>query len=115
MPLSCYRGDEFDWYYYPPDDLCVLGTRRARRCCSCRARIGTQDQCAVFARTREPNNDVEARIYGDGPDAVPLAPRYMCEACFDLYCALDEHGYCISLNDNMADLVRQHADLHRRG
>ncbi len=113
MSLSCYCGDEFDWYYYAPTDMTVLGARRARRCCSCHTRIGPQDQCAVFERTREPNDYIEERIYGEGPEAVPLAPRYMCETCFDLYSALDEHGYCIKLGDDMRALVREHAQFVR--
>lgn len=112
MPLTCYCGDEYDWYYYAPTDTTILGTRRARRCCSCRTRIGPQDQCAVFTRSREPNNDIEARIYGDGPEAVPLAPRYMCEACFDLYSALDELGYCYTMGESVRDLVREYARMH---
>jgi len=61
-----------------------------------------------FERFRSPNNDIEERIHGD---EVPLADWYMCEECGGLFFNFVELGFCISLGDNMFDLLEEYKDL----
>ena len=109
MGLTCYCGDDYDWYYTGPEDFSTLATKRARRCCSCKAKIPVGGECARFERFRCAENDIEERIWGD---SVQLADRFMCEACAGLYFSLEELGFCINLGDNMRELVRDYADTY---
>lgn len=110
MGLSCSCDwDGEGWYFFGPDQYTVLGTKRARRCCSCKVSIKAGDLCAKFLREVQPDPDsIEARIYGD---EKPLAPWFMCERCADLYFSLDELGYCIFLGDDMRELVKEYAAM----
>lgn len=108
MGLSCSCSEDGDWWYFPPDDYSTLAAKRGRRCCSCREWIRPGATVAKFIRERAYENDIEWRIHGD---EVPMAPLFMCERCADLFFSLDELGYCINLNDDMRDLVRQYAEM----
>lgn len=54
-------------------------------------------------------SDIEERIY-DG-DQVPLAHKYMCEKCADLYFIFEDLGYCISLGDSMVDCLEEYHEF----
>lgn len=114
MPLSCtcYDNDDADWYWWKPDDFSKFNASKRKRCCSCNALISIGDDCLEFTRTRLPKNDIEERIYGDGIEAVPLSPWYMCESCGEQYLNLTEYGYCVDINDNMHDLLAEHRNMH---
>lgn len=109
MSLTCemdFDGD-CDWYYTTPSDFIALDTKRGRKCCSCGKHIKVGEQVLRFYRTRNPNNDIEERIYGD---EVPMTTLYMCEDCGDLALNLNELGYCTPPGDDMRDLVKEYAE-----
>lgn len=112
MSLSCYCGDDYDWYYMPADNYAPLKTKRSRKCCSCGERINVGDLAMRFERFRYAGyGTVEANIYGEGGE-VWMVPRYMCERCADLYWSLEELGYCINLGDDIRELVREYAEMN---
>lgn len=112
MSLSCYCGDDYEWWYNPPNDYSYLDTKRSRKCCSCGERIAVGELQATFECWKFAEHEVERRIYGD--DGMPLAAKHMCERCADLYYSLEALGYCITLGDDMRDLVAEYAELHQR-
>jgi len=64
--------------------------------------------CLKFDCFREPNCDYEESRFGD---EVPMAYKYMCESCGEIFLNLADLGYCITLGDNMRDLLMDYWDL----
>lgn len=117
MSLSCHCDGDYEWYYTPADTYAPLATKRSRKCCSCGNRINVGDISVMFQRFYYAEwGTVAAKIHGEGSE-VYMAPHYMCERCGDLYYSLDELGFCININDDMRDLVREYAEMSaaRRG
>lgn len=117
MPLSCSCDyDDFDWYYNHPDDYKIMqALNRRKRCKSCGELISAGEQVAEFECGRPPMNDIEERIYGDDYMSVPLATKYFCEKCSDLYFNFQELGFeCAGLGDNMQDLLRDYTAEYSR-
>jgi len=114
MSLSCDCGyNDFEWFYCGPDDYTLLDTSRRQRCYSCKELIGLGYPVLVFQRYREPKDEIEDRIYGEGGE-IALANYYMCEECGDLYWSLVELGFCISFNgESMQELVRQYNEEYK--
>ena len=110
MSLSCSCDGDYDWWYTTSGDYAPLSTKRSRKCCSCRERIPVGALSVAFDCYKFPENDIEERIYCD---EVPLAPKFMCERCGDLYNSFDELGFCIKLGDDMRELVREYAEMNR--
>ena len=109
MSLSCECGDwDGDEWWWHADDYSTLDTKRRRRCISCKDMIAVGSIVAKFLRGRIPRNDIEERIHGE--EEVPIAPWFMCERCADIYFSLAELGYCVSLHDDMRDLVKEYAE-----
>jgi ferredoxin len=114
MPLSCYCDDYGDWFHEPPDDYSTLDTKRCRKCASCRERIPVGALVLKMFRYHFPRDEIQQRIYGYCDDAqIPMASRYLCERCGDLYLSLTELGYCLNLGEDMRELVRDYADIQR--
>lgn len=109
MGLSCECGDDYAWYGAPEDEYRPLSTKRARRCMSCNELIHVGDLSIRFYCYRSAENDIEERIHGD---EVPMANRYYCERCADLYWSLIELGFCMNLNDDMRENVKTYAELY---
>ena len=110
MPLSC-ECDWWDgegWTYLPPECYVNFCGQRRKRCCSCHELIDIGALTAIFERICAPRSDTEALIRGDDAE-IPLASWYMCERCADLYFSLDELGFCISLGEDMRELVAEYA------
>ncbi len=115
MPLtcSCPYDDDYDWYYFTPDDYTSPPPGRRKRCSSCGALIDHHEQVAKFDITRPPRTEIEERICGswDDTEAVKMAPKWLCERCSDLYFSLYELGFeCISPDENMVELVKEYAE-----
>jgi hypothetical protein len=112
MPLSCYCDDDGDWWHIPPNDYSVLDTKRCRKCASCGERIPVGATVLKMDCYRSPSDSmgIEESIYGD---EVPMAPKYLCERCGDLYLSLAELGYCLNLGEDMRELVRDYAEMQR--
>ena len=107
LTCTCSYG-ESEWYYYPPEGFKPLAGTRRKRCCSCKELISLSIECLSFDRYRTPQSDVEERIYDD---EVPLAPRYMCEKCGEIFLNLWDIGYCIDICDDMRDLMAEYWDI----
>lgn len=108
MPLSCYCSEESDYYYDKiPEDFSKLETSRRKRCNSCRQLINIGDEVLKIPTWRYPNSDIEDKIYYAGGQ-VPLAPRYLCAKCGEIFLNLTEYGYCVNIEENMHDLLRDH-------
>lgn len=108
MPLMCecieYDGD--GWYWQGPTEKEYMRPR-GKRCCSCGTMVRKGDTGVVFPRYRAPRSDIEESIYCD---EVPLAGWWMCEECGDLFWALDDLGFCISLgSETMRELAAEYA------
>jgi type II secretory ATPase GspE/PulE/Tfp pilus assembly ATPase PilB-like protein len=72
------------------------------------------DTVTEHTRSRDSKTDIEYEIYGEGPDAIPLASMYLCETCSDLYFSLRELGFeCVTPDENMRELVAEYAELNR--
>ena len=112
MPLTChcdYDISDFEWFYYPPCDYTALATKRARKCSSCGKRIAVGDLCCKFPRFRFPRDDVELKIHSEDHE-IPLASRFICEECSDLYWSLSDLGFeCVGPDESMHELVREYA------
>ena len=109
--LSCnYDDDNAEWFYYPPNDFSKLETLRGKRCTSCGVLVKPRDLVIKLPRTRSPRSEIEERIYGDGPEAVPMATWYLCEACGEIFLNLYELGYCLDPTELMADYLSEYQE-----
>jgi len=116
MPLVCScpdYDDDCEWYWHSPDDYTMLSGARRKRCSSCGELVDLGAVCISFERTRGPKDDIEEKIHGDDWEAVALAPYYMCEPCGDLYFSFQELGYCVQPDEDMRELVKEYAELHK--
>lgn len=105
MSLSC-MCDDYDYYYEVVGEYETFNRARRCRCVSCRKMISRGDTVQRFVRHRNPISDIEERIYGD---EVPMADKFMCERCGDLFLSLEELGFCINIDDDMRELAREYA------
>ncbi len=113
MPLSCDcdNDGDYDWFYIVPRDYSTLATKRRKRCSSCKKLIDIGAVIAEFDCYRPPKDDVEDRIYGEDGE-IPIASKYLCEPCADLWYSFRELGFdCIDPTENMNNLARQYAEL----
>ncbi len=100
MSLSCECDyyDDYEYYFNPPKDFIKFEQKRRERCCSCSELIEISADCGVF-------ETYELDEYGDKeikPD------KFMCEGCAGLYFALEDLGFCMTLGDNMHNLVYEY-------
>ena len=112
MPLSCECGDDYEWFYHKPDDYSTLAASRRKRCVSCGSLIDLGAVVGTFECHRPPRHDIEENIYGD---EVPMADKFMCERCVDLFFSLDDLGFCLTLGENMLELAKDYAELYGPG
>jgi len=108
MSLTCDCGYFSDYWYIPDKDFKPLATKRRRRCCSCHSLIDVGADSIMLDRYRCPVNDIEERIYGD---EVPLAPRFLCARCGEIYLNLDALGYCYYLGDSLEENLKEYWQL----
>lgn len=112
MTLSCDYGDsDGDWWHIVPEDYATMPKFRARkRCCSCHDLIDAGATTARFeCYKRAGYGSVAERIYGEGGE-VPIADRWMCERCADLYFSLVELGYCYYMDEDVREMTREYAE-----
>ncbi len=112
MPLTCECPDEFDYTYFIDfaEDYETLDTLRSRRC-SCGKVIKMGDTCTEHRKWRNPLSDVEERIYGSDDAQVPLASKYLCEECSDLFFSMHELGFCVNGGENMKELLSEYHEF----
>lgn len=104
--LSCSCNDEYEYFYVPGDDFATLreyGYKRRKRCHSCHKVIDVSEDVLPFHRDRTDENG----------DEIPLAPKFMCERCAGLFFALDELGFCITLGDDMRELIKEYQEYRK--
>lgn len=113
MTLSCAYDDngDGDWWYHYPDDYTTMPKFRARkRCCSCHDLIDAATTSVKFeCFKRAGYESISERIYGEGAE-IPMADRWMCERCADLYFSLVELGYCYFMGDDVREMAREYAE-----
>ena len=96
MSLSCDCGfDDYEWMYTPESDYSTLQTSRRKRCESCNQLINIGSIVLTLNCHRSTRSDIEEDIYGD---EVPMANRYLCEECADLYFSLTALDFCITFD-----------------
>ena len=112
MSLSC----SCDFDYYEPgqiycevgDDFELLQTSKRKRCQSCKELINIGDFSVRFSIFRTPEHDIEINIYGED-GGVPMAPRYLCEKCGEIYHNLHSIGFtCIWVGEDMRELLKDY-------
>lgn len=96
---------------YGPDDYEPLSANRRQRCMSCNELIDLGAIAAKVPRVRIPESAIECRIYGEDGE-IPVAAKWMCERCADIYFSLEELGYCPNPYDDMRELTRDYAADH---
>ncbi len=104
MSLACECDMDCDWYYTAPKDFTELTTSKRQRCCSCRNLIDVGAISLTFESWRNPRDEIEKRIYGEDGE-VPMANKYMCESCGDIYFNLTALDFCVNLGDSMKYLM----------
>lgn len=108
MSISCGCGGDYDWFYIPSDWFAPLDKKRARRCISCQKKIKIGEDCLKLNRYRTPNCDYEEKRFGD---EVPLADKYYCEECGEIFLNLTAYGYCVYVGEeNIREDLRAHWD-----
>lgn len=116
MPLSC----SCDYDYEPGTILCeaeedfdFLQTSQRKRCRSCKELINIGDFCLRFSIFKIPAHEIEINIYGEDGE-VPLASRYLCETCGEIYLNLQAVGFeCIWVGEDMRELLKEYQDTYR--
>lgn len=93
------------------DDYTTLKTKRARHCTSCKERIEVGSICAEAPRFKVPEHEIELNIYGEDGE-IPLASKYLCERCADLFFSLKELGFCEQPWEDQRELVKEYAEMH---
>jgi predicted RNA-binding Zn-ribbon protein involved in translation (DUF1610 family) len=109
--LSCSCEDwDFEWWYErPPEDFEKFERcARRKRCISCGKLIDFESDCIKFDCYRSPYNWVEENIHGD---AVPIAPRFMCESCGEIFLNLSALGYCLTIGHHIKEDLEDYWDL----
>ena len=109
MGLACECDIDCDWYYHAPKDFTELATSKRQRCCSCRNLIDVGAISVTFASWRNPRDEIEERIYGECGE-VPMANKYMCESCGDIYFNLTALDFCVNLGDSMKHLMSEYRE-----
>lgn len=97
---------------YAPDDYSVYEGRRRTRCCSCGRTVSPGDTVARFDRFKVPKHEIEKRIYGEDGE-VPLASKYHCERCADLWFSIQDYGYCADYEQDMRTAAKEVAAAER--
>ena len=96
--IICYHGQDFE----------PLQTSKRKRCQSCKELINIGDFSVKFDIFKSPEYDIEVSIYGEDGE-IPMAPRYLCEKCGEIYHNLFSVGFtCIWPGDDMRELLRDY-------
>ena len=115
MALSCDCGDfdpsNFDHWWESPNDYTEMPERRVRvRCVSCRTLIDAGAVVIEFERFRHANEFEENKL---GLDEVPLASKWMCETCGDIFFSLSELGFCMNVDEqSMQETLAEYHEFY---
>lgn len=61
----------------------------------------------AFRRIKIPETEVECAIYGEDGE-VPLATKYHCERCADIFFSLRELKFCVFGGESMLELLEEY-------
>ena len=118
MSLSCecdYYPEPGDKVWTPPSDYIELATSRRQRCWSCKVLIDIGATCGKFTRHRIAETEIEERIFDEGGE-IPIADKYLCECCTDIWFSLDELGFCNNYpGDNQREVLKEYQDVYGKG
>jgi len=85
---------------------------RRKRCVSCNALIDHGADCLEFKRMQYPQNEVQAKIYGDWDVEITLPSYFICETCGEIYLNLWALGYeCMNPQNGMQKYLDEYHDL----
>lgn len=117
MPLSCscpdWDPEPGEHIWYEPAGYIEFAARRRQRCWSCNELISIGALCSRIGRFRIPDTDVECSIYGEDGE-IPLANKYLCERCSDIYYSLSELGFCVSPMEDQRELLKEYVETYQR-
>lgn len=113
LSCSCGEWDGEGVAWYSPQDFSTLQTKKRKRCQSCKQLIDIGSVCIEFERFCYPRTEVEERICGQGTE-ISLASQYYCEWCGEMYFNFSELGFCISLGDDMRELLKEYKEEYLR-
>lgn len=74
---------------------------------SCGELINTNEYVAKFHVFRGPNSYYEINRFGEHEE-IPMAPRYFCGHCSEIFFNLEDLGFCVNSSENMKDLLREY-------
>ena len=120
MSLSCscnYESEPGDKFHYVPDDYSTLNTTKRKRCSSegCNKLINIGDICAKFKNYKYPETEIEYKIYGED-GWIPMADKYLCEECADIYFSLIDLGFCaVFYQDDMREMLDEYVATYGSG
>ena len=115
MPLSC----SCDYDYEPGQKICYHGqdfeplqTSKRKRCQSCKGLINIGDFSVKFDMCKVPEHEIEINIYGEDGE-VPMAPKYLCEKCGEIYHNLSSVGFeCLWVGENMPEMLQEYISTY---
>lgn len=110
MPLicGCYDDEPGMLRSYCHGDFEPLQTSRRKRCQSCKELIDIGAFSVRFGIIKVPEYEIEINMYGEDGE-VPMADRYLCEECGEIYLNLLSVGFkCIFPSENMRELLKEY-------
>ena len=94
--LSCSCGSDCESWYEATKDFTPLNKVYSRKCASCEERIPVGAPALMLLCYREPRSLYEEHRFGE---EVPMAEKYYCEKCGEIYMNLTAVGYCLNMGD----------------
>jgi len=108
LSCNCGYGDFEWWYERPPEDFTKFTRGRRKRCISCGKLINIGTDCLRFDCYRSAYSHIEENIYGD---VVPIADKFMCEKCGEIFLNLSALGYCLTIGHHIREDLEDYWDL----
>ena len=99
LSCSCYNDYQY-WYSPIPECFETFQKSRRKRCISCKELIEKGSDCVRFDCYRSPNHEIEENVHGD---EVPIADKFMCEPCGEIFLNLSALGYCLEIGHNVKE------------
>ena len=97
LTCECDFDDDYETYWYPPKDFSKA--TKKEKCVSCNKKIEAGDDCLQFD------------IYGydeEADEEIEINQDFMCQECGEIFLNLNALEYCINLEDNMHDLIKEY-------
>lgn len=112
MPLSCGCDVDFEpgqrFAECCIEDFETLQTSKRKRCLSCKELINLGSFVVKFNISKVPEHEIEINIYGED-GLMPLADRYLCEKCGEIYLNLISLGFeCVWPGEDMLELLAEY-------